>query len=125
MIKNIPVKAYSENVTTMKTEIKPSSTETTEKSMSSHTGFETKIKTDQKLFSSSNQSDANKTQHTTENKIKIVDVKSSLNYNSKLHEDEALRHWFTKGLGSGFECCFRFPFVPIFCLSFTLLPSSG
>ena len=53
-IKNIPVKTNSENVTTMKTEMKPSFTETTEKRMSSHTVFETKIKTDQKLFPCSN-----------------------------------------------------------------------
>ena len=58
VIKNIPVNAYSENATTMKTEMKPSSTETTEKRMSSYT-VATKIKTDQKLFPSSNRSNAN------------------------------------------------------------------
>ena len=55
----------------MQTEMKPSSSETTEKRMSAHTGFETKIKTDQKLFPSSNRSNANETQYTNENKIKI------------------------------------------------------
>ena len=59
VIKNIPVNAYSENATTMKTEMKPSSTKTTEKRMSSYTVFATKIKTDQKLFPSSNRSNAN------------------------------------------------------------------
>ena len=94
MIKSIPVKAYNENVTAIKTEIKPSSTETTEKRMSSHTVFETKIKTDQELFPSSIRSNANVTQYTTENKIKIVNVKSSSTesgkLNSEVREDEAL-----------------------------------
>ena len=78
----------------MKTEMKPSSTETTEKRMSSHTVFETKINTNEKLFPSSNRSNANGTQYPTENKFKVVDVKSSLTesgkLNSELREDEAL-----------------------------------
>ena len=78
----------------MKTEMKPSSTETTEKRISSHTVFETKIKTDQKLFPSSNRTNADGTQYTTENKIKIVVVKSSSiesgKLKSELREDEAL-----------------------------------
>ena len=68
LFKNIPVKAYSEYVTAMKTEMKPSSAETTGKRMSSHALFETQIKTDQKLFPSWNRSNANETQYTTENK---------------------------------------------------------
>ena len=95
MIKNIPVKAYSENATTMKTEMKPSSTETTKECMSSYTVFEMKIKTDQKLFPSSNQSNANATQYTTETEIKSVDVKSfsteSGKLNLELHENKALQ----------------------------------
>ena len=71
MIKNIPVKAYSENMTTMKTEMKPSSTEITEKRMSSYTVFETKIKTDQKLFPSSNRSNANGMERNTQLKINL------------------------------------------------------
>lgn len=78
----------------MKTEMKPSSTETNEKRMSSYTVFETKIKPDQKPFPSSNRSNANRTQYTTGNKIKIVHVKSSSTesgkLNSELREDEAL-----------------------------------
>ena len=69
--KEITVKGYSENVTTMKTEMKPSSTATTEKRMSSRTVFETKIKTDQKLFPSSNQTNADGTQCKTEIKLRL------------------------------------------------------
>ena len=78
----------------MKTEMKPSSTETIEKRMSSHTIFERKITPEQKLFPSSKRSNANGTQYKTENKIKIVDVKPSLTeigkLNSELLDDEAL-----------------------------------